>query len=122
MVQSRIRWRRSMGAQEMCGVRMQFFACRRGLSLLMGDLAAVQRVGQILLGHELSAGVVDEDHAVFHLGDVLPADDLLVLRRQIAVQGDHVRGGEQRVQIDVFADGAAGVGGEDVLCSSSMSG
>ena len=33
-----------------------------------GDLAAVQRVGQILLGHELSASVVDEDHAVFHLG------------------------------------------------------
>ena len=37
------------------------------------------------------------------------------LRRQIAVQGDHVRGGEQRVQLDVFADGAAGVGGEDVI-------
>ena len=76
MVQSRMRWRLSMGAQEMCGVRIQFFGLQEGIVAADGlggddvergggDLAAVQRVGQILLGHELPAGVVDEDHAVF---------------------------------------------------------
>ena len=42
-VQSMILWRLSLGAQEMWGVMMQFFAFRRGLSLRMGSVETTSR-------------------------------------------------------------------------------
>ena len=40
-----------------------------------GHLAGVEGVGQVLLHHHLATAVVDDDDAVFHLGDVLFVDD-----------------------------------------------
>ena len=40
-----------------------------------GDLAAVECVSQILFDDHLAAAVVDDDDAVFHLGDVFLPDD-----------------------------------------------
>ena len=37
-VTSMIRWRLSFGAQEMCGVMMQFFAFSSGLSARIGSV------------------------------------------------------------------------------------
>lgn len=42
-VQSMIRWRLSLGAQEMWGVMMQFFAVSKGLSFLMGSVDTTSR-------------------------------------------------------------------------------
>ena len=39
---------------------------------------------------------------VLHLRDVLPVDDTLCLCEQGCVQCDHIRGGEQRIKVDIL--------------------
>ncbi len=67
-----------------------------------GHLAGVQRVGQVLLHHHLAAAVVEDDHAVLHLGDVLLVDDAGVEVHQGHLEGQHVGAGKQAVQIHEF--------------------
>ena len=63
------------------------------------NLAGVERVGQILLHHQRSAGIVDDDHAVFHLVNVLLVDDPLRSREQRAMQGNYVGLRQKDVQL-----------------------
>ena len=82
------------------------------------DLAAVERVRQILLHDERAAAVVDEDDAVLHLCDRVPVDDALGFGEQRAVQGNHVGLMQQGIEIRILRDFAAGIrfaapGGED---------
>ena len=65
----------------------------------VGHLAAVQSVRQILLYHHLSTAVVDDDDAVLHLGDVFLVDDAGVEVHQGHLKAQHVRPGEQVVQL-----------------------
>ena len=78
-------------------------------------LTAVQRVGKILLSDDLAAAVVDDNDAVFHLGDVFLADEPGVAGQKRHVNTDHIRLREQLVQRDIFADGAARVVGVGVV-------
>lgn len=86
----------SLATQEMCGVRMQFFAFSNGLSLLMGscadhiqprciNLSTIQRISQIPLHDQSPAAVVDQDHAILYLGTILSVDDIDYLEPRIDV-------------------------------------
>ena len=66
-------------------------------------LSAIERVGNVLLVNELTAGVIDEDDAVLHLGDAVLVDHAGVFQR------NDVRAGVKLVQSNIFHDRATGV-------------
>ena len=110
----------------MWGVMMQFFAVSRGLSArwLRGDhvqpseghLAAVQSVRQILFHHHLPPAVVDDDDAVLHLGNVFLVDDAGVEVHQGHLKSQHIRPGEQVVQLhELYAQILGSLRGELVI-------
>ena len=72
-------------------------------------LSAIERVGNVLLVNELTAGVIDEDDAVLHLGDAVLVDHAGVFQRKVAVQRNDVRAGVKLVQSNIFHDRATGV-------------
>ena len=71
-------------------------------------LSAIERVGNVLLVNELTAGVIDEDDAVLHLGDAVLVDHAGVFQRKVAVQRNDVRAGVKLVQSNIFHDRATG--------------
>ena len=79
------------------------------------DLAGVQRVRQVLLYHQGTPGVVQQNDPVLHLGDGVLIDDALGGGEQGAVQGDDIGGGQQGIQVHIFRDGPAGVVGVAVV-------
>ena len=72
-------------------------------------LSTIERVGNVLLVNELTAGVIDEDDAVLHLGGAVLVDHAGVFRRKVAVQRNDVRVGVKLVQSNIFHDRATGV-------------
>ena len=67
-----------------------------------GDLAGLERRGEILLDDQAAAGAVDDAHAVLHLGDRRRVDDVLRLLDQRRVQRDEVGAAEQLVELDLL--------------------
>ena len=57
----------------------------------------------------MTAGVIDEDDAVLHLGDAVLVDHAGVFQRKVAVQRNDVRAGVKLVQSNIFHDRATGV-------------
>ena len=67
-----------------------------------GDLAGLDRLGEVLLDDQAAAGAIDDAHAVLHLGDRRRVDDVLGLLGERRVQGDEVGALEQLVEIDLL--------------------
>ena len=53
-------------------------------------LPRIESIGQILFMDQLSAGVINEYDSVFHLGNSLAVDDLSCVRKQRAMEKDHI--------------------------------
>ena len=65
--------------------------------------SALQRVRQILLFNQRSSGVVQDDHAILHLGNRIFIDNLLSLWEQRAMQRDNVGTFQQFIQSGISA-------------------
>ena len=74
-----------------------------------GDLSGIQGIRQILLNDQLSPAVVDEDHAVFHLGDIGAVDDSFCGGKEGAVQEDHIRLSKQCIKLNILRKFSAAV-------------
>ena len=64
--------------------------------------AAVQRVQQRFAVDQRAARGIQDKDALFHLGEGVAVQDVPRVRRQRAVQRDHVAFPEQRVELDVI--------------------
>ena len=85
------------------------------------QLARFQGVGDVLLVNQLSAGVVDQDGPVLHLGNAGLVDHLLIIRSEVAVEEHHVGLSQQGIQVHILSDGLAGVVAETIknsLCTA----
>ena len=65
------------------------------------QLSAVQRVGEILLHHQLPAAVVDQQRSVLHLGDRVLVDHAHRVREGRAMQYHHVALLVERVAVHI---------------------
>ena len=83
------------------------------------QLAAVQRICNVLLHDQLSAGVVKENRAALHFCDRFFIDKSRVFGRQVAVERHHIRLRKQGIQINILADGMAGIVGIDIVCQNA---
>ena len=76
--------------------------CRNNIQTCSIYLSAVQCISQILFNDKLTAAVVDQDDAVFHLGDTVFVDHAFCAREERAVQEDHVRTCIQFIKLNIF--------------------
>src|SRR5215831_15118019 len=63
-----------------------------------GDMAPVERLGEIVLNDEATARAVYDAHATLHLGDCSGIDQVLGGLGQRGVQGDEIGSGKQRIE------------------------
>ena len=68
------------------------------------ELSGVQRLGQGGFLYEGATGGVQQDGAVFHLGDGPGIDDACCLREQGTVEGHHVGLCQKSIQVHIGAD------------------
>ncbi len=67
-----------------------------------GDLAGLDRFGEILLDDQAAAGAIDDAHAVLHPGDRNLVDDVARLLGERSMQRDEVGTLEQLVEVDLL--------------------
>ena len=72
-----------------------------------------------MLHDQLSAGVVKENRAALHFCDRFFIDKSRVFGRQVAVERHHIRLRKQGIQINILADGMAGIVGIDIVCQNA---
>ena len=68
------------------------------------DLAAVECICQILLHNQAAAAIVDQNHAILHLCDVVLVDQAFHLWEQRAMQENEIRTCEQFIQSHILSD------------------
>jgi hypothetical protein len=66
-----------------------------------GDLAGLDRLGEVFLDDETTAGAIDDAHALLHLGNRRRVDDVAGLLGQRRMQGDEVGPFEKLVESDL---------------------
>ena len=78
---------------------------------IAADLAGLERGHHVGGVDDLAAGTVEDEDALFHLGETLRADHVAGLRREIRVEGNVVGRGVNLVEVS---------GAFDVVCSSEF--
>ena len=73
------------------------------------DLSGFQRIVEVSLIDDASPRAVDQDHAVFHQGDLFARDHVPCLGGEGGVEGNHVRFPQDVVEV-VVKDGAHRIG------------
>ena len=80
-----------------------------GIHEQRAELAGLHRLGDGIDIHQLAPGVVDEHHAVLHLGNGLAVDHAGGLRQQRGVDGDDVGLTVQGIQVHILGVRTDGV-------------
>ena len=78
--------------------------CRYNVKAGGKNFPGIQRVSQILLDDQRASGVIEDDDAVFHFGNGVPVDNSLRGGEERAMQCDHVRCFQQRIQRYIVCD------------------
>ncbi len=93
------------GGDEICATEQRVLGRRlldEDIDRRTGNLALVERGGEVGLDDEPAAGAVDDAHAAFHPGERVFVDQVPGRIVQGGVQGDEIGAGEQLVEVNLF--------------------